>query len=364
MAVGYNQYRNMVKHGKRTLKDKAVDWLYNHLVIKMILEDGFILLMSTLSALCFSFGFNIFIDGITIPASIAGTETTLVRFASGGVSGISQNVALLFNILIPSWEFDHKTMISALYFIINVPVLLLAFFGIGKKFAIFTLINVLETSLFIKIFTGDNIPFFYELAIFVENNGGMLARALFGGVFIGLSTALCFKVDISTGGVDIISYYMALKKGDNAGKYSMAVNLVSVILFSFLTLWNNSVNVTKETINAINPFLTIIYSILYVLASTLVIDRIHVRNKKAKISVVTDKRDLAGILIQSLPHGATIVEGEGAYTGSKKYVISLVVSSFEIPTAMKVISANDPTAFVEVVYLNQVMGRFHTKPVK
>lgn len=363
MPLGYNHYRTMVKNGKRTLKDKAVDWLYNHLVIKAILHDALILLMSTLSALCFSFGFNIFVDGITVPASITGsTSETLVRFASGGVSGISQNVALLFNIIIPSWNFDHKTMISVLYFVINVPMMILAFFGIGKKFAIFTFINVLETSLFIKIFTGDNFPFFYELAWFVEQNGGMLARALFGGVFIGLSTAICFKADISTGGVDIISYYFALKKGDSAGKYSMVVNLVSVCLFSFLTLWNNYVN--PPVVESINPFLTIIYSILYVFASTLVIDRIHVRNKKAKISVVTDKRDLAGILIQSLPHGATIVEGEGAYTGTKKYVISFVVSSFEISTAMKVIQNNDPTAFVEVVYLNQVMGRFHNKPVK
>lgn len=353
----------MVKTGKRKLKDKWVDWLYNHLVIKAILGDAFVLLMSTLSALCFSFGFNIFVDGITIPASITGTsDVTLVRFASGGVSGISQNVALIFNILIPSWNFDHKTMISVLYFVINIPVLVLAFFGIGKKFAIFTLINVLETSLFIKIFTGENIPFFYELASFVNDNGGMLARALFGGVFIGLSTALAFKADISTGGVDIISYYMALRKGDNAGKYSMVVNLISVTLFSFLTLWNNHVN--PASASSINPFLTIIYSVLYVLAATLVIDKIHVRNRKAKISVVTDKRDLAGILIQTLPHGATIVEGEGAYSNAKKYVISFVVSTFEIPTAMKVIKANDPSAFVEVVYLNQVMGRFHTKPIK
>ena len=78
------------------------------------------------------------------------------------------------------------------------------FFGIGKRFAIFTLVNVIETSLFMRFISPNYIPLLEDIAQIISKEGGLLSRALFGGVCTGLSSALCFKVEISTGGIDII----------------------------------------------------------------------------------------------------------------------------------------------------------------
>ena len=95
-----------------------------------------------------------------------------------------------------------------------------------------------------------------------------------------------------------------------------------------------------------------------------VIDVINLRNKKVKVEVVSELPDLGKIIIANLPHGATLVKGQGAFTGNEKYIITIVVSSYEVKQAIRVIREADPKAFVSVIELNQVYGRFYLPPIR
>lgn len=96
----------------------------------------------------------------------------------------------------------------------------------------------------------------------------------------------------------------------------------------------------------------------------LVIDTINVRNKKLKIEVVTERLELGKDLISAVPHAATLIKGEGVYSGKERYIFTMVVSSYELKNVIHFIKKKDPMSFVEVTPLSQVYGRFYTKPVK
>jgi uncharacterized membrane-anchored protein YitT (DUF2179 family) len=108
----------------------------------------------------------------------------------------------------------------------------LAWFGIGKRFAIFTFINVLEVSLFSNLLGQLNWDFLNHVSrVSFRIMALCFPALLFAGVCTGLSSALAFKVDISAGGIDVISYYIALKKSTSVGKVHDLLNSFTVILF-------------------------------------------------------------------------------------------------------------------------------------
>lgn len=335
---------------KRKNKSKIQAWLFNHTWARHGLDIAYRLFMSTLSALVFAVGFNCF-----MAPGVSGIE----NLASGGISGISQNVILFFSCL--GWDMkDPQLAISIFYFALNVPLMVLAWFGIGKKFAIYTVINIAEVSLFMKLLTPQMLPIFKYLAEFARDNGGLITRVLFAGALIGLSSAICYKADFSAGGTDIIAYYFALRKGALVGKYSMIVNGITVTLFALLTCWHGHFDSVASS-EAIGRWF---FSFFYLLICKIVIDVINVRNKKVKVEVITDKQDLGQVLIDSLPHGATLVSGIGVYTGSPKYIVTMVVSSFEVKRVIEICQKEDEHAFVQAVALSAVYGRFHMKPVE
>lgn len=346
------------------IKTREKNWMLDHPVTKASLGYLWTFIISTVSALCFAFGFNAFMD-LGQNANVAGSAAKLV---AGGVSGVSQVLTLILELM--GWhDIDEHLAYSIMYFILNVPLIILAWVGIGKRFTIFTLINVIEVSVFIKILTVANIPPLGEVATFVNVNGGLLARALFAGVCTGLSSALAFKVDISAGGIDILAYYIALKKNTLVGKYSVMLNSVTVVLFAVLSAAyggpkNSPVITGWDATYSADCFSRIFYSALYMLVGMIVVDTINVRNKKMKVEVVSNNPDLGNLLIAVMPHGATMVTGKGVYTGKERYIFTMVCSSYELNDLIKLIRKEDPSSFVQVVQLSQVYGRFFMKPVK
>ncbi len=343
------------------VRGKIKNWLYDHVAVKTGLEYFWMLLVSTLSAFVFAFGFNCFMDvsGHLI-ADSSGNLNPAPNIVSGGISGVSQVLVLFFELC--GWKIsDTHLAYSIIYFVVNVPLLILAYTKIGKRFAIFSLINVAETSLFIRLFSVSSVPAFGEVFEFVTMyGGGLIGRVLFGGICIGLSSALAFSIDISTGGVDIIATYIATKKGTMVGIYSVIVNSVTLICYTLLSMRLSNWESTEVAHDIARAF----YSLLYLFTASLVIDKIHLRNKKVKLEIVSSNKDIASVLVEAFPHGATIVEGKGVYSGSTRYVITMVVSNDEVKALVDLIKKEDPSAFIELSPLSQVYGRFHVKPIK
>ncbi|PEF14936.1 hypothetical protein CON87_32350, partial [Bacillus cereus] len=86
--------------------------------------------------------------------------------------------------------------ISASLILVNAPLFILAWRGIGKQFTVYTVITVVMSSVFIHFIPVT--PLTHEPVI----------NAVFGGAIMGFGVGNAMKSGISSGGTDIVSLYM------------------------------------------------------------------------------------------------------------------------------------------------------------
>ena len=333
----------------KSLKKKVNSFAYNHIWLRYILDYLFPILATAVSSLVFVFGMVVFLE----PALLGGEASGIPAMVSGGSSGAAQVIKLIiFSIakIDPKYE---RIVLSSLYLAINIPLLVLAFKGVGRRFALFTLLNVGLVFILTNIV---NASFLLKLALYVNEQGNMLTRALFAGLCTGLSSAIAYKIDASAGGFDIVSFYLSAKKSNLAGKYGMIINGIVVTSFAVI-----SGIVSKDYAIALGGML---FSFVYLLTVMLVIDVINIRNKKAQIQITTTDKNLSKLLIANIPHGATVVDGKGAFTENERYLIYMVVSTTEIKRSVDIIKELDPNSFVVVMSVQSIYGRFHMRPIK
>ena len=345
---------------KKKLSRRIDDHFYDHPIQKAALENGSTFLIIALSAFIFAFGFRTFIA----PSNAASLSSSQgLRLVTGGVSGLGQTFIAIADLLsghaVTSGGY-YDIIYSLLYFGINIPVFILAWKGIGKRFAIYTLINVGLASLFSSLLRYADEPVIHSVAAFVDSNGGLATRALLGGICTGISSAIAFRANASAGGIDVIAYYIALKKNRMVGKYSVYLNFVTVIVYTLVSITDAG----WGTEQAAHVFVATLMSVLYLFVTMFVIDSINLRNKKYKVEVVTEMKDLGKILMGNLPHGATMMLGKGAYSERDKYIFEMVVSSYEVKHTIEVIKEADASAFIQVTELKHVYGRFFLPPLK
>ena len=334
----------------KSLKKKLNSFSYQHIWFRYIIDYGFSVIATVLSALIFVFGMVAFLEPSLTGASLEVTGPAMV---SGGSSGAAQVIKLLIFSLTKLDPKNERIVLSSLYLLINIPLIVLAFKGVGKRFAIFTLLNVGCVFLFTNLF---NFEFLKNIAEYVGDNAGMLARALFAGMCTGLSSAMAYRIDASAGGFDIVSFYISAKKSTLAGKYGVMINGTIVASFALVS------GITQH--NYATAIGGALFSFVYLITVMLVIDLINIRNKKAQIQITTTNKDLPQLLMANIPHGATIVNSKGGFTNNDSYIIYMVVSTTEIKRSVDVIKQLDPHSFVCVTSLSGVYGNFHMKPIK
>ncbi len=329
----------------RRIKEKINNFLYDHYKLKVTLHQTKGLFFAALSAFIFAFGFTSFIT----PGSLADPSFKII---TGGISGLSQNVAKIVSLF--GGELPDYIIEAMGYTLFNLPLLVFAFFKIGKRFAIFTAINVVLSSVFISQLPAWGIS--NEIANHFLVNGQPVARILFAGLCTGLASALAFKGEISCGGIDIVTYYFALRKSTAVGRYSMIVNGVIVSLYSILIIIGDIHD--YET-----AIISLFYSAFYILVVNLVVDTINLRNKKVQIQFITKNVNLPKALMAHFPHGATLQKAEGAYTHQEELIVWMVVSSFELKKAVQLARKVDPHVFISATSLIQVYGNFYIRPI-
>lgn len=339
---------------KDGIRKKYEHYVETHTKAKKIFENAWCVFILLISALCFAIGFRAFIS----PAAAANEPGKYLTLATGGVSGVSQTLVKAIQLITGKYmnAHDKDTLVSVAYFVINIPIFVLAWKGIGKRFAVFTFINVIATSIFIKI-VPESVVSLFDAQDFLSDN---LSRALFGGICIGLSSGLSLMVDGSSGGLDVISYYISLKKSTAIGKYAVTFNGVVITLFTLLSYFP----VNSEDTYHDHVWVVLLYAIVYLFVFSLVIDHLSRRNRKTQIQIITTKDTLPKVLMANFHHGCTVVDAKGAFSGEGKKIIYMVVSSFEVKKAIQVIQEADPQAFINCMSVSAVYGRFYIEPIK
>ena len=330
------------------LKKKWTNYKYDHITLLNGLKITRSTALAIISAALYAFGFYCFIT----PAVVDHMTTAGSSIVTGGVGGISQVFALILDMC--GLNVDPYLVQSIGYFVLNIPILIFAYFKIGKKFAIITLVNVGLSSAFIQVF--NHVELMHDIAQNLSSQH--LTRVLLAGMSVGLASSMAYKGEVSCGGIDVISYYFSNQKSTNVGKYSAMINGSIITTYTILTLFiNRGQHVDVALLN-------FLYSLLYILVCTLVVDFINTRNKKVSLQIITEHEDMSSILISNFPHANTLVDAKGGYSGAKKKIIYMVISSNEVKKVVDLIKRVDERAFVTVTALVQAYGHFFIKPVE
>lgn len=250
---------------------------------------------------------------------------------TGGVTGVAQLI-----IAFVSSAFGIQLSLGALIFLLNVPLLYLAWRSIGKRFAFLSILTVVLQSIIL------------ELVPMGKFSDDILLNAVFGGVLIGVGVGMILKIGASTGGTDIVSQYISMKFNGSFGKYSFGINAVIILLAGITQGWE-----------------TALYTIISIYITSVVVDKIHTIHQNLTLYIVTNKEDeMIEAIHKQLYRGITVLEGRGAYTKNDKSVLMIVLSSYELYEALAVIKMVDDHAFTNVVRSEMVQGHFVRKEIK
>ncbi len=254
-------------------------------------------------------------------------------FYASGLMGISQIIQAIaadrFHIVSESINLS-----AVLYFLLNLPLFILAMRSIGRRFLLKTGLNVVLTALFINLIPIPEIPVINE----------RLTCAVIGGICCGAGIGLTLRAGGSTGGTDILGIYFARKSHDfSVGRLNLLIN--GVIYVVCILLFDVSVAV---------------HCIIYAVFSSMIVDRVHTQsiNMEALIFTRTGGEEICRRIITELNRSATLWKGVGGYTEKDTEIIYSVLSKYEAAILRRMVREVDGSAFVVLREGCHISGNF------
>lgn len=270
--------------------------------------------------LIYAVGMNLFV----VPAALY----------SGGIMGISQIIRTL---LARELGLRFSVDIAAiLYYFLNIPILVLSWFKLDRSFVLKTLLTVSVMTVAMTL-----IP----VASLLKSD--TITSCLVGGLITGTGVGLVLRSGATLGGFDLVSLMIIRKRHQySVGRLGLYVNVVVYGLCMLLL-----------------DVPTAIYSLVFSFISTFTIDRVHLQNKDAEVSIYTKRpaEELERAIISGLHRGATLLHGTGAFTGEDVNVLTITLSEYELPMLRQLVARFDSHAFVVVKARVKVYGNYLKK---
>ena len=242
---------------------------------------------------------------------------------SDGTTGIG----IALNHIFPGFD----TAVAIL--ILNIVLLLIGFWVLGKKFFLTTIAGSILYPLFLAGF--ERIPNIGTLT-----DDPTLA-AIAAGLIIGVGMGLTMRVGSSTGGMDIVALIAHRWFGV---PISLMVNILGVVVIGVQAFWY--------------PQRALLGFLVLILESILIEQVIIVGKAQVQIFVVSDKyEEIRESLLRSLNAGVTMTMIETGHLEKKQQGVLCVLHPRKLHEATELIRKIDPGAFLTVTKIREVHGR-------
>jgi len=245
------------------------------------------------------------------------------NIAAGGVSGLS----IILNHFVP-------ISVGVWMYILNGLLFLIAFLTIGFDFSAKTIYCTFVLNFF--------VDFLDRFSIVPKYSGeDLFIVVFFGDILTALGMAITFSQNASTGGTDIIARIFNRYLGTSLGTTLLFVD------FTIGALAGVSFSAR-----------TGMYSILAIIINGLSIDFImHGLELSSEVFIISSKnKKIASFVLNKLERGATYIPAKGAYTGTDREVLMVIVKRRELNELIRYIRKLDPSAFVIIKEVRQVLG--------
>lgn len=260
-------------------------------------------------------------------------------FAPAGLNGIATMI-------------QYKTGFSIGYMslLINVPLCTATYFCLNKVFAFRSLIFSLTYSVSFLFMQEIGFTQFQYNA----NGHDTIYPVLLSGSISGLVYGVCFLVNASTGGTDIVSKYISYKKPNlNFFWVTFALNVIVAATSFFVYTSHDS---SGQLIYDYKP---VCLCILYCFISSFVGSFIINGTKSAvKVTIITIyPQEIMQKISSELKHSTTYIPAYGSYSSENKTVLISVINRHQLIDLQKILNKFDNTfSFSESV--NQTFGNF------
>ena len=221
---------------------------------------------------------------------------------TGGILGISQIIrSFIIDVFRIDISFDFSGII---YYIINIPLFIIAYKSIGKTFFFRTLFAVSIQSIMLSL-----IP----CQLIIDD---VLANVVIGGLLSGIGVGMILSSGASTGGTDIVGLALAKKNNHfSVGKLGLIVN---IFIYAIAGI--------RYGISIM------IYSIISSAVDSLMTDKMHEQNicSTAFIFCKENPKIINEYIKNELNRDFTYWNAKGGYDDSRTYIIYTVLTKYEL----------------------------------
>ncbi len=227
---------------------------------------------------------------------------------SGGVSGLG----LLCFYLMPQLD------AGVWYFLLNVPIMVLGWVMVSRRFVLYSLFGMAATSFFI-----DQVTYVLPVA-------DPWLAVLACGVSLGAGIGIALRSLGSTGGADILAVICQERFGIPIGRFEFLFNLfVFATGFAFLKLEAVLYSVAMNFLvgRAVEVCLTLL------------------SERRMAMVISSDPQAIVDAIVHKLGRGATVLDGHGGWSGEPRKVVLTVLNNLELKRLEELVYGIDPDAF-------------------
>lgn len=260
-----------------------------------------------------------------VGAIIMAIATSLIllpnQLSSGGFAGIATIFYYFLNIPMGT------TILS-----INIPLFIFAAYKLGKGFVIRSFIGTVTFSFSIDILD--------KLQPLTQDR---FLACIYGGIIIGLGTAIILKANSSTGGSDLIS--MLVKKYNPNIRTGNVIIIVDVIIVGLNVLLFKEIEIG-------------LYSAIAIYLMGKIIDIIFEGIYFTKLLIIISKRneEIAEVIGEKIGRGTTGLYGKGMYKNEQKLVLLCAASRGDVVRVKQTAKKIDPESFIIIANAREVVG--------
>ncbi len=241
----------------------------------------------------------------------------------GGVTGLGQVV----HALLPA------VPIGLFVLAVNIPLFLLGWKLIGGGLLASSLYAMTVSSLAVD---GLNL-------LFIFRPMDRMLACVCGGATVGCALGLVFAQGATTGGTDLTARLLRLKfPWMSMGRLLLFLDLGVIALVAL----------------AFGSVTTALYGAVAQVVSAWLTDSVLYGLDRAKAAYIISKKtlEIRRAIDQELDRGATVLHGEGGYSGEPMEVLLCAFKQKQIVTLKKIVQELDPSAFLIVFNAHEVLG--------
>lgn len=246
------------------------------------------------------------------------------HFSFGGVTGFAVILSGIFGGTANTYSF-----------VINIILLIIGFFVLGKSFGI--------KSVYVSLLFSGTL----EVVQYIFPMEGPLTdepvlELVFSFMILAVIAAILFNMDASSGGTDIIALILKKYSDIPIGRALMIVDCCVVIMAFFV--YNTTVGM---------------FSLAGLLAKSFFIDTVIESLNLCKYFTIIsmDSDPICEFIHTDLNHSATIYMAEGAYSHEARKVIMTVVNRKQALKLRNFVRAVDPQAFMMITNSSEIIGK-------